>query len=58
MARDQNTFAKRRREMEKKRKAEDKRTRRQRRKEAAAARGTADGGDIDTADVFEPTQEE
>jgi len=33
MARDQNTFAKRRREMEKKRKAEEKRERRRKRKE-------------------------
>jgi len=35
MARDQNTFAKRRREMEKKRKAEEKRARRRRKKEQA-----------------------
>lgn len=35
MARDQNTFAKRRREMEKKRKAEEKRERRKKRKEQA-----------------------
>ena len=33
MARDQNTFAKRRREMEKKRKAEEKRERRRKKKE-------------------------
>lgn len=33
MARDQNTFAKRQREMEKKRKAEDKRARRRKKKE-------------------------
>jgi len=37
MARDQNTFAKRRREMEKKRKAEDKRARRRKKKEEANA---------------------
>jgi len=36
MAKDQNTFAKRRREMEKKRKAEEKRARRQKKKEQAA----------------------
>ncbi len=35
MARDQNTYAKRRREMDKKRKAEEKRARRQRKKEQA-----------------------
>jgi hypothetical protein len=35
MAKDQNTFAKRKREMDKKRKAEDKRARRQRKKEQA-----------------------
>ena len=34
MARDQNTFAKRMREMQKKRKAEEKRARRQRKKDA------------------------
>ena len=35
MARDQNTYAKRRREMDKKRKAEEKRARRQKKKEQA-----------------------
>ena len=35
MARDQNTYAKRRREMDKKRKAEEKRARRRRKKEQA-----------------------
>ena len=44
MARDQNTFAKRQREMEKKRKAEEKRERRRRKKEQADApdEGVAD----------------
>jgi hypothetical protein len=37
MAKDQNTFAKRRREMEKKRKAEEKRERRRKKKEQADA---------------------
>ena len=37
MARDQNTFAKRQREMEKKRKAEEKRERRRKKKEQADA---------------------
>ena len=37
MARDQNTFAKRHREMEKKRKAEEKRERRRKKKEQADA---------------------
>ena len=55
MARDQNTYDKRRREMEKKRKAEEKRERRRRKKEQAnqpAEPGRAD------APAAEPTEEE
>ncbi len=54
MGRDQNTYAKRQREMNKKRKAEDKRTRRQRRKEQGQFR-SADAPDLvasaDSADL-------
>jgi hypothetical protein len=45
MARDQNTFAKRQREMEKKRKAEEKRARRRRKKEQAAQSAELNGVD-------------
>jgi hypothetical protein len=46
MAKDQNTFAKRQREMEKKRKAEEKRERRRKKKEASdmPAESIAEGG--------------
>ena len=50
MARDQNTFAKRRREMEKKRKAEEKRARRQRRKEQGAESAEVNGLDRATTE--------
>ena len=43
MARDQNTYAKRRREMEKKRKAEEKRERRRQKKEQANEPAETDG---------------
>ena len=43
MARDQNTYAKRRREMEKKRKAEEKRERRRKKKEQANEVAEVDG---------------
>ena len=55
MARDQNTFEKRRREMEKKRKAEDKRERRRKRKELADAPPEADATDGETVDAEEST---
>jgi hypothetical protein len=58
MARDQNTFEKRRREMEKKRKAEDKRERRRKRKELADAPPETDAMDAtdgETADAEEST---
>jgi len=42
MAKNQNTFAKRQREMEKKRKADEKRARRQRKKEQVDSPGDAD----------------
>jgi hypothetical protein len=51
MARDQNTFAKRQREMEKKRKAEEKRERRRKKKEQA---GTPDEA---VADANTPTEQ-
>jgi len=51
MARDQNTYAKRRREMDKKRKAEEKRARRRRKKEEAnEAAPEASGVDGPTAE--------
>ncbi|MFH1921831.1 MAG: hypothetical protein ABIP48_18350 [Planctomycetota bacterium] len=51
MARDQNTYAKRWREMDKKRKAEEKRARRRKKKEEP-------GNDADAAnDVDQPAQE-
>ena len=43
MARDQNTYLKRRREMEKKRKAEEKRARRRKKKEEEANHGAEPG---------------
>jgi hypothetical protein len=45
MAKDQNTFAKRQREMQKKRKAEEKRARRQKKKEQAKEIAAPDVGD-------------
>ena len=45
MARDQNTYAKRRREMDKKRKAEEKRARRQKKKEQANEAAESNGVD-------------
>jgi hypothetical protein len=54
MARDQNTFAKRRREMEKKRKAEAKRERRRRKKEQGdESTGAAPANIADDATVEE-----
>jgi len=49
MARDQNTYAKRWREMNKKRKAEEKRARRQRRKEQGSE--VAEAGGVDRPDT-------
>lgn len=51
MARDQNTYAKRVREMEKKRKAEEKRARRRRKKEQAA-------GDAEAEPAGDPATEQ
>ncbi|MBN1908489.1 MAG: hypothetical protein JW818_02010 [Pirellulales bacterium] len=51
MAKDQNTFAKRAREMEKRRKAEAKRTRRQKKKEQAAELGANPNGAADAETV-------
>ena len=51
MARNQNTFEKRRREMEKKLKAVEKRERRQRRKEAAAAESLGETAPATDAEV-------
>jgi len=45
MARDQNTYLKRQREMEKKRKAEEKRARRRRKKEEANVAGEPESAD-------------
>ncbi len=51
MAKDQNTFLKRQREMEKKRKAEEKRARRQKKKEEAA--GTSEPEIVDPSVIEE-----
>jgi len=52
MARDQNTYAKRQREMQKKRKAEEKRARRRKKKEEQT------GEDAETSAVDRPAPEE
>ncbi len=52
MARDQNTYLKRRREMEKKRKAEEKRERRRKKKEEASIAGdVGEPGDVVPSDA-------
>ena len=57
MARDQNTYAKRKREMDKKRKAEEKRARRRKKKELANQPAeTAEAAETD--DVEKPAVEE
>ena len=56
MARNGNTFEKRRREVEKRRKAEEKRARRRMRREQPAEGETTEGAPLGETEAQEPTQ--